>query len=95
MDLAFSNSLADLAARIRSERDLRRAAMKRRAAHIISGASHARRTVNLPLSIVKIRFWQPGQFVVAGSRRVSKNSVPYRGTEGSKPSPSSEESDAN
>jgi hypothetical protein len=63
--------------------------MKRRAAHIISGASLARRTVNLPSSIVKIRFWQPGQFVVAGFRRVSKNSVPYRGTEGSNPAPSS------
>ena len=62
---------------------------------IIVGASVARRRVNLPESIVKIRFWLPGRFVVAGFRQVSKNGVPYRGTEGSNPSPSSAESRAN
>jgi hypothetical protein len=43
---------------------------------IIAGASLARRTVNLPLSIVKIRLWLPGRFVVARSAAVSKKCCP-------------------
>jgi hypothetical protein len=46
---------------------------------IIAGASLARRTVNLPLSIVKIRLWLPGRFVVAKSAAVSKKCCPLRG----------------
>ena len=45
---------------------------------IIAGASLARRTVNLPLSIVKIRLWLPGRFVVARSAAVSKKCCPLR-----------------
>jgi Amino acid synthesis len=59
---------------------------------IIAGASLARRTVNLPLSIVKIRLWLPGRFVVARSAAVSKKCCPLRGTEGSNPASSSGES---
>jgi hypothetical protein len=33
------------------------------------------------LSIVKIRFWLPGQFFVARFRRVSKKMLPPEGTE--------------
>jgi hypothetical protein len=39
-------------------------------------ASPARRTVNLPLSIITIRFWLPGRFVVAGFRGLQKNAGP-------------------
>ena len=49
---------------------------------IIAGASLARRTVNLPLSIVKIRLWLPGRFVVARSAAVSKKCCPLRGDRG-------------
>jgi len=59
---------------------------------IIAGASLARRTVNLPLSIVKIRLWLPGWFVVARPAASRKNAVPYGGTEGSNPASSSKES---
>ena len=63
---------------------------------IIAGASLARRTVNLPLSIVKIRLWLPGRFVVARSAAVSEKCCPLRGgTEGSNPASSSGESYAN
>jgi hypothetical protein len=62
---------------------------------IIARASLARRTVTPPLSIVKIRFWLPGRFVLAGVRGASKKCWPLRGTEGSNPRPSSRESDAN
>ena len=49
---------------------------------IIAGASLARRTVNLPLSIVKIRLWLPGRFVVARSAAVSKKCCPLPGDRG-------------
>jgi hypothetical protein len=49
---------------------------------IIAGASLARRTVNLPSSIVKIRLWLPGRFVVARSAAVSKKCCPLRGDRG-------------
>jgi hypothetical protein len=42
---------------------------------IIVGASGARRRVNLPESIVKIRFWLPGRFVVAESETIPKHAV--------------------
>jgi hypothetical protein len=62
---------------------------------IIARASLARRTVTPPLSIVKIRFWLPGRFVLAGVRGASKKCWPLRGTEGSNPLPSSVESGTN
>src|ERR1700720_4385394 len=62
---------------------------------IIAGASLARRTVNLPLSIVKIRLWLPGRFVVARSAAVSKKCCPLRGTKDSNPLSSSGEPIAN
>jgi len=49
---------------------------------IIAGASLARRTVNLPLSIVKIRLWLSGRFVVARSAVVSKKCCHLRGDRG-------------
>jgi hypothetical protein len=49
---------------------------------IIAGASLARRTVNLPLSIVKIRLWLSGRFVVARSAAVLKKCSPLRGDRG-------------
>ena len=49
---------------------------------IIAGANLARRTVNLPLSIVKIRLWLPGWFVVARPAASRKNAVPYGGDRG-------------
>jgi hypothetical protein len=48
--------------------------------------------VNLPLSIVKIRFWLPGRFVVAGFRAGLEKMLSLQGTEGSNPSPSTGES---
>jgi hypothetical protein len=62
---------------------------------IIAGANLARRTVNLPLSIVKIRLWLPGWFVVTRPAASRKNAVPYGGTEGSNPASSSGDSGAN
>jgi hypothetical protein len=62
---------------------------------IIADERLARRTVNLPLAIVKTRFWLPGRFVVAASRGGVINAVLYRGTEASKPFPSSGKSPAN
>jgi hypothetical protein len=47
------------------------------------------------LSIVKIRFWLPGRFVLAGFRGGLEKCCPLRGTEGSNPAPSSAESVAN
>ena len=52
-------------------------------------------TVNLPLSIVKIRFCYRGRFVIAASESVLKMPSIARGTDGSNPSPSSGESRAN
>src|SRR6202011_1518026 len=49
---------------------------------IIAGASLARRKVNLPLSVVKIRLWLPGRFVVARAAAVSKKCCPLRGDRG-------------
>jgi hypothetical protein len=40
-----------------------------------SAKRHAGRTLNLPLSIVKIRFWLPGRFVVAAYRATSWLSI--------------------
>ena len=62
---------------------------------IIARASLARRTVTPPLSIVKIRFWLPGRFVLAGVRGASKKCWPLWGTEDSNPLPSSGESGTN
>jgi hypothetical protein len=45
-------------------------------------ASLARRTLNLPLSIVKIRFWVRGRFVVAAFRGDLKKMLSLRGDRG-------------
>ena len=48
----------------------------------------ARHMVNLPSSIVKIRFWPPGRSVPAGLRKMGSSA----GTDGSNPLPSCGES---
>jgi hypothetical protein len=42
---------------------------------IIVGPSLAQRTINLPLLIVKIRFWLPCRLVVAGLFEISRGGI--------------------